>query len=408
MTRMKAILDDPVKSPSKAPRWLSKKFDMQGVVFLTGVRQYIWYAERLSKTYNAADRTFCNTIILSLLLIIFNSSLVMAQEPPPAKVVTTNIVQKKVAENNSFLGLLDYERSSQISAEVAGLVTEVQIKDGDRVQAGAPLVSINTEILDQEIRLNKTRIEQIELKIKHSEKNYRRLEKLYAEKGVSEKSYDDSLYAYQDAMLEKQAIENSLAMLMLKKKKSTIYAPFDGVVLNKNIDIGDWVQQGKLLVLLGSSNDLLVRVPIAETVLQFIQSGQKVPVQINAFSKEIMGTIDTFAPIADEKTKNIFLKVRIPQQTTVAANMSATVFIPTSAPKTLSLIPRDALIKFQGKDFVYTIKEGKASILPVNIVSYLGNTIGADNPYFVTGMPVVIEGNERLRPDQSVVVAGEK
>lgn len=345
--------------------------------------------------------------ILSLLLIVI-SPLAKAQEPPPAKVVTTAIVQEEVAENNSFIGLLDYDRTSQISAEVAGLVTEVQIKDGDRVQAGAPLITINTEILEQEIALSKTRIEQIDLKIRHSEKNYQRLEKLYAEKGVSERDFDDSLYAYQDALMEKQAIENSLATLMLKKRKSIIYAPFDGVVLNKNIDVGDWVQQGKLLVLLGSANDLLVRVPIAETMLQFIKSGQKVPVQINAFSKEITGTIDTFDPIADQQTKNIFLKIRIPHQTKIAANMSATVFIPTSAPKKLSLIPRDALIKFQGKDFVYTVKDGKASILPVNIVSYLGNTIGADNPYFTKGMPIVIEGNERLRPDQAVVVAGEK
>jgi multidrug efflux pump subunit AcrA (membrane-fusion protein) len=73
----------------------------------------------------------------------------------------------------------------------------------------------------------------------------------------------------------------------------------------------------------------------------------------------------------------------------------------------LSLIPRDALVKFQGKDFVYTVKEGKAAILPVNIVTYLGTTIGADNPHFATGMPIVTEGNERLRPDQPVVVAGE-
>ena len=65
------------------------------------------------------------------------------------------------------------------------------------------------------------------------------------------------------------------------------------------------------------------------------------------------------------------------------------------------------VVKFQGKDFVYTVKEGKAAILPINIVTYLGSTVGADNPSLVPGMPVVTEGNERLRPDQAVVVAGD-
>jgi hypothetical protein len=53
-----------VKSPDKAPRWLSKKFDIQGVVFSTGLRQYMWYAEGLLKIYNAVDRSFCDAIKL--------------------------------------------------------------------------------------------------------------------------------------------------------------------------------------------------------------------------------------------------------------------------------------------------------------------------------------------------------
>ena len=41
-------------------------FDIQGVVFLTGTRQYTWYAECLSKTYNAVDRTFYDATIPAL------------------------------------------------------------------------------------------------------------------------------------------------------------------------------------------------------------------------------------------------------------------------------------------------------------------------------------------------------
>jgi len=40
-------------------------------------------------------------------------------------------------------------------------------------------------------------------------------------------------------------------------------------------------------------------------------------------------------------------------------------------------------------------------------VTYLGKSIGADNDHFTEGMPVIVEGNERLRPDQRVVIVGE-
>ena len=51
-----------VKSKFEAHRWLDKKFDIQGVVFLTVFRLYIWYAERLSETYNEGDRVFYDAI----------------------------------------------------------------------------------------------------------------------------------------------------------------------------------------------------------------------------------------------------------------------------------------------------------------------------------------------------------
>ena len=122
----------------------------------------------------------------------------------------------------------------------------------------------------------------------------------------------------------------------------------------------------------------------------------------------MQGKIIDIDPVADMKTKNIFLKISIPPLPLVAQNMSATVSVPISARQKLSIFSRAALIKFQGKDFVYTVKEGKAAILPVNIVTFLGDRVGVDNPYIVPGMNLVVEGNERLRPDQPVIVAGEK
>jgi RND family efflux transporter MFP subunit len=339
---------------------------------------------------------------------MINSTVAAAQEPPPAKVVVAEIGQQEVAENQSFIGLLYYDRISNVSSEVSGLVKRIEVKEGDRIEKGTHLVRLNTDLLDMEIAMSRTRIEQIGLRIQQAEKNYKRLDALFAEQGVSEKDFDDTLFTHQDYIKDKQIAEKELEQLLLQKKKSVINAPFAGVILEKNVDSGDWVQQGKQLVRIGSIQDLFVRVPVAETLLQFISIDATVPVVINAFNKEVEGTIEDLDPTADAKTKNVFLKVRIPAIAKVAENMSATVFVPTSSKRKLSIIPRDALVKFQGQDFVYTVKDGKAAILPVNIVTYLGNTVGADNPYFVPGMAVVVEGNERLQPDQPVFVAGEQ
>ena len=345
--------------------------------------------------------------VLLIICILAFCSVVYADGPPPAKVVVGQVVSEEVSTTQSVTGILYYERISEISTEVAGLVEEVNVSQGDQVKKGDPLVRLNTEILEMENALTKTRIEQIELRINNTQKNYKRLDRLYKSSGVSEKDFDDALYAYQDAGKEKQASKDTLAKLMIQQRRSIIKAPFDGVVLNKNVDSGAWVQQGILLVSIGSSSDLFVRAPIAEDLLQFIVLGEPVQVILNAYNREVSGTVIGIDPVADLKTKNVFLKIKIPPMDLVAQNMSANVFIPSSIKRQLSVISRAAVIKFQGKDFVYTVKEGKASILPVNIVAYLGQKVAVDNPYIVPGLPVVVEGNERLRPDQPVVVAGE-
>ncbi|MBU0676061.1 MAG: efflux RND transporter periplasmic adaptor subunit [Proteobacteria bacterium] len=343
-----------------------------------------------------------------LLLSLIIGLPVLAQEPPPARVMTSKITRQTIHENQSFIGLISYDRVSKVSSEIAGLVKEVMVREGDQIKAGAPLMNLDTELLETQINVQMTRIAQITLEIGHAEKNYSRLQALFAQEGISEKDLDDARYAVENARLGKQQAEQELKQLQIRLRKSVILAPFTGIVLAKQVDTGVWIQQGKDLITLAAIDDLKIRVPLAETQLKFIKTGIKVPVLLTASGKEMNGTISKIAPVADAQTKNVFVDVKIVSQPGLAENMSATVFFPVSAPRELAIIPRDALIKFQGKDFVYTVKEDKASILPVHIVSYLGDTIGADDAHLTEGLPIVVEGNERLQPDKPVTIAGEK
>ena len=353
-------------------------------------------------------RICVQTILTVVICVLVSCSSASSEGPPPARVVMSKVVAEDVAENQSVIGVLYYERTSEISTEVSGLVESIKVDEGDKVDKGDVLVRLNTEILDREISLAKKRIEQVELRIQNAQKDYKRLEQLYQKSGVSEKSYDDAVFTYQDAVLEKQAIEDNLQKLLIQKRRSVIYAPFAGVILSKNTDVGGWIQQGSILVRLGSTSDLYVRVPVAEDMLQFITMKENVEVTINAFARKVSGTVVNIDPIADVKTKNVFVKINIPYQPLIAENMSATVYLPSGPQQKLSILQRASLVKFQGKDFVYTVKEGKAAILPVTVVSYLGDKVAVSDPYIVPGMSVVVEGNERLRPDQPVTVAGEQ
>jgi hypothetical protein len=64
LTVIYLLFDEFVKSQFEVPRWLDKKFDIQGVVFLAGPRLYMWYVEGTPETYNEGDRTFYDAIIV--------------------------------------------------------------------------------------------------------------------------------------------------------------------------------------------------------------------------------------------------------------------------------------------------------------------------------------------------------
>lgn len=348
-------------------------------------------------------RSFKAVVLIALLGCVN----VFAAGPPPAKVVVDKVVNEEVAENQSVIGVLYYERVSEISTDVSGLVKEVNVVEGDKVADGDILVRLDTEILQREISLARTRIAQAELRIENARKDYQRLQEIYQQAAVSEKVYDDALYTYQDAIKEKQLLEDNLEKLRIQERRSVIRAPFSGIILSKDTDVGGWVQQGSKLVRMGASDELYVRAPVAEDMLQFITMGEEVEIIINAFDRKVLGKIVNVDPVADVKTKNVFIKINIPDQPLVAENMSATVYLSSGPARSYSVLQRAALVKNQGKDFIYTVKEGKAAILPVTIVAFLGDRVAVSDSYIVPGMDVVVEGNERLRPDQAVTIVGE-
>lgn len=343
-----------------------------------------------------------------IVLLFFINPAAPARENPPAKVVVSKITLEMVTQTQSFIGTLYYERISHVSSEVSGLVSRIGVAAGDRVKESEQIVTLDTQMLEKEILIQKNIIDRAQLNIAYAKRNFDRMDMLFKKDSVSEKIHDDAEFDYEKALLEKVSAQTTLEKLMLRKQKSTILAPFDGVILEKYVDQGDWVQQGKSLVAIGASSELFVRVPVAETLLSSVTTGQRVQVLLNAYNREVEGTIESLAPEADKKTKNVFLKIRVPSMTDVVENMSATVSIPTGKETLLFMLPRDAVVKIGGNDSVFTIQDQKAVPLPVNIIRFAQDRIGADNKHFEDGMSVVIEGNERLRPGQPVTVIREQ
>lgn len=349
---------------------------------------------------------------IGIIIALTASFQALAQSaPPPAKVRIAKVTEESHSENSGLVGVLYYDRVSNISTEVSGQVQQAKYRAGTQVKKGTTLVRIGTDFYDQDISVEKARIDAISVKIESVAKDLARYQSLLAKKAVSESAYDALYFNHQILIKERETMRVGLARIRLKRSKCVIRAPFDGIVLGKSVDTSDWVTPGRTLYRLGAIDDLYVKVAVSEQVAPYSLSGTTVEVVLTAAGKKISGQVEGFLPVADPKTKNVTIKIRLMEPAeigrNIAENMSAMVYLPTSAQKLLKLIPRDALINRQGNNFIYTVKEGNATMLPVTVVAYLNQHVGVNNPHITVGMPVIVEGNERLQPGQPVVVGEE-
>ncbi len=345
-------------------------------------------------------------IILFVFLFVLTSS-VSGREPMPAQVKVATAEAGMASNTSDMTGTLYFDRTSRVSPEVAARITSVTFREGDRIRKGDVLARLDSRILEKEIALEKARMAAIEVRIAHTKLNLERLTQLRKNNTVTEASFDEARFSYDELTQERIAIARQVDILEIRKAKHLITAPFDGIILEKHAERGEWVVPGSPICLLGDLDALYVQVPMAERLIGYSKAGDRLPVSLNAFEKEITGIVKGIRPQADPRTKNVSLKIKVDYTGPVAENMSARVQVPVSIQQPMVMMPRDALVQVRGTDTVYTIKEGKAVGIPVKKIYSGADRIGVLPNGLSGGMTVVVEGNERLAPNQPVMVQGE-
>lgn len=341
-------------------------------------------------------------IIFSILVTALSA---IAQEGgPPARVQTAAVRQEMKAATAEMTGTLYFERTSRVSPEVSSRITAVTFREGDRMQKGDVLIRLDTEILEKELALERARLAQVKIRLEKSKLNLDRQTRLLQSNATPESVYDDQRFGHAELLQEQIILARQVDILAIRMAKHVVTAPFDGIVLEKTADVGEWVGPGSSLCLLGAGDGIYVQVPVAEHLIRFITPGDTMAVFSHALNREFTAVMDGIRPTADTRTKNISLRLKIDYSGPVARNMSVRVSVPVSEKQQLFIIPRDAVVQVMGQDMVYSVKEGKAVAHPVTLVYAGGDEIGVTGQGLAPGMPVVTQGNERLRPGQAVAV----
>jgi RND family efflux transporter MFP subunit len=322
------------------------------------------------------------------------------QGPPPALVEVAQIVAGEAEPMAEFVGTVYYARKSDVAAEVEGVVEDVFFEEGYRVKNNEPLVNLGSDILETTINATRADYGLVLVELEQAKKELQRREPLYKEGSVSESAYDE--YYFKTRMLENRAmsLKASLDRLLLEKKKKKIRSPFDGVVVQKNADMGEWVDSGGIVAVVADDSvvDIVVNVPAG--MLKHLEPGKKIGVKIDG--RALTGEFLSFVPKGDVATRTFDVKIRMQNPGGLIEGMEARALVPSAEKRQGLKASRDALLDKAGSNVIWLVRDSKAKMIPVQVTGYEGMYVSLTGPGLEDGDMVVVKGNERLREGQPV------
>lgn len=328
-------------------------------------------------------------------------------------------------------GYLVAQRKAAVASKMTGRLEWIGVEEGSRVTAGQVLARLeNLDLLaavDQSgagLHTAQAALEQAQAEKDDAAKAFERQQELIrqgivarAEYDLAEARYRRAVAAVSGAQATIRSASAALRGAQVAYEYSQIRAPFDGVVLTKNADVGDIItplgaaaNAKAAVVTMADLLSLEVEADVAESSLGQVYTRQPCEITLDALpGTRLRGLVHTVVPTADRSKASVLVKVRFhDKDSRLLPEMSAKVaFLSREATKQdqqprIAITP--AAITGQGRATrVYRIVAGRAVAVPVVVGQKIGDLVEVSgvNP----GEKLVLRPLERLKPGSRVRVS---
>lgn len=353
--------------------------------------------------------------VLAAMLCVYAGA-VLAQGRATAVSVQT-VETRLLSETVPVFAEVKTSRDGSVASRVAGTVETVYVLDGSPVTAGEPLIDLDDALLriqlaqiEAELAVAEASIATSQVRLDRVETIFSRIEGLRQSATFSQGRFDDAqsdvLEARSqlaEARARVKSVEARQAEAQYQLERSTVAAPFSGVVIDVNVIPGQYISAGTAVVRLLDTTSYEVEASVPARYVGFLTPGQEMSATTEA-DDELTLQLRAILPVEDPATRTrtvLFSAPALGSLASVAEGQSVTVQIPVGAPRNLLSVPKDALVQARGGWTVFVAQDGQAQPRTVT----LGLPVG-DRYEVLSGLQegdlVVVRGNERLRPGQPI------
>ncbi|MFK7985046.1 MAG: efflux RND transporter periplasmic adaptor subunit [Sandaracinaceae bacterium] len=330
------------------------------------------------------------------------------RERPPARVEVQSGRTGVLEVEHVYLGSVRSVAQAQLAAELAGRVQAVEVRVGDRVTEGQLLVRIDGDLAAADVSAARANAARSQAEADQAANDAERFDEAGA-RTVAEVEIERarSQAGALSAARDRARAELSRARQTLQRAR--VVAPFDGVVSARRVDPGAWVAAGTPLLDLVVEDRTEVFVRVEPRALADVEVGQSAT--LSNGEHEASASVAGVVRALDPATRTGQLRLRPTGDATwLLPGEAVDVRITLSRDGEGLVVPRDALVPGVAETRLFRVRDGAAEPITVTVLARGVDEVRVvaegqgDDDALSPSDQIVVRGNERLRPGQSVQI----
>lgn len=289
----------------------------------------------------------------------------------PIVVVETALIRRgSIIQRISAPGSILARREARIGAEVRGLLTEIYVDEGSRVEQGDPLFQIDPELFRLALRRSEAALDRARAERRQLEHDLTRGRALHKQNVMAEQETDRIASGLEVAEAAEREVSEAVAMARRDLDRTTVRAPFAGSITRRLVDEGTTalVQPQTIVLILQETHELEAIATIAEVHFANIRIGDVALLRVDGLPLPIATQIEAVGDSVDPVTRTFRVRMRVPNPDyRLKAGLFARVEILPKAKSQVVLAPRAALRTQEGRTHVLVLREGHAMQTPIEI-----------------------------------------
>lgn len=354
------------------------------------------------------NRTLIPALFAALLLAGCGKTEEAKRGPPPALVTVAQAQLRSMQVGEEVVGAVDPTTVPTVSAEVPGRVLQVLADVGDPVKAGQVLAILDDQDISNSERAARSEVKRLEALAANQQRLTERYRELVKKNFISPLKMDETESQLTAQREQLAGAEAQLANASRRLAKTRIVAPISGRVEQRMVSKGDYVDIGKPVFQLAAVENLRVRLPFPETLVNRIRPGLTIILTTpTAPDKAVRGRVEEIRPLigASNRAFEAVVGIANPGDWKPGASVNGRVII-EEHPNAV-VVPETSVVLRPAGKVVYVIKDRQALQRVVQtgvkqdghieILSGLaaGETIAVDGAGFLTDKAPVNVQNGR-------------